>query len=112
MLDGEDDVVKLSTNEKFDNGITIEFFGNFSENIERMINGNHIKSSYLFTKGSLTLGYYDSKYCDDYSLWFGYNGHRHWNIDRGLESDDIYITIRCRNDETVEYAKVNNIDLE
>ena len=77
ITDGKDDRVELKSNSNFDNGITIEFYGKVLKN-----NPNS-KYEMIFTKGEspdlgqvITLGLDE----DIDTAWFGYNGHRHWNI--------------------------------
>ena len=113
ITDGVNDRVELPSTEKFDNGITIEFYGKVLKN------NPSTKYEMIFTKGEssdlkevITLGLDEN--ID--TAWFGYDGHRHWNVprydDKLSEGKQFFISYRISPDDTKGKIYINNEPLE
>ena len=112
ITDGVNDRVELKSSANFDNGITIEFYGKVLKH-----NPNS-KYEMIFTKGEssnlaevITLGL--DKNID--TAWFGYDGHRHWNVpnyDSKLsEGKQFFISYRISESDQTGKIYINNEEL-
>ena len=109
ITDGQNDRVELKSDANFDNGITIEFYGKILKN------NPSSKYEMIFTKGEssdlnkvITLGLDE----DIDTAWFGYNGHRHWNVpsyDSKLsQGKQFFISYRISGNDTKGKMYINN----